>query len=114
MSSGVALEITKRCNLRCRHCYLAAGEVAGQELSSRDQGAPCGGARGGRCFRGYRRGELLLHEDWLEIVQHALDCGLLVSLAPTATLVDEHRAALLADLPIKVQTSPGRGQPGGP
>ena len=32
----MALEITKRCNLRCRHCYLAAGEAAGQELSTQE------------------------------------------------------------------------------
>ena len=47
----------------------------------------------------------MLREDWLEIVQHALDCGLLVSLGTNATLVDERRAAQLAALPIKVQIS---------
>ena len=103
---GVALEITKRCNLRCRHCYLAAGEVAGQELSTLEIKALLAAVRAaGGVSAAIGGGEPLLREDWLEIVQHALDCGLLVSLGTNATLVDERRAAQLAALPIKVQIS---------
>ena len=29
---GIALEITKKCNLRCIHCYLCAGNASNNEL----------------------------------------------------------------------------------
>jgi radical SAM protein with 4Fe4S-binding SPASM domain len=47
----------------------------------------------------------LLRPDCLEIVEHALSCGLLVSLGTNATLIDRDRAAILAELPIKIQIS---------
>lgn len=103
---GIALEITGKCNLRCRHCYLAAGRSAQNELTGReiralvDEVADNGGfsvAVGG--------GEPLLRPDWLEIVNHALAAGLLVSVGTNATLIDERLAATMADLPVKIQIS---------
>ncbi len=103
---GVALEITRKCNLRCCHCYLAAGHAAADELTGEeirsvvDQVVACGGlsvAVGG--------GEPLLHPEWLAIIEHALAAGLLVSVGTNATLVDARTAAILAGLPIKIQIS---------
>ncbi|HHB77438.1 MAG TPA: radical SAM protein [Desulfobulbus sp.] len=103
---GVALEITRQCNLRCRHCYLAAGKEAEGELSGgeikkfitsvKEEGG-ISIAIGG--------GEPLLRADCLELVDHALSCGLLVSLGTNATLIDGDVALRLAALPIKIQIS---------
>jgi len=103
---GIALEITKRCNLRCKHCYLDAGSHGADELDtsnikdiitmSKDEGG-ISVALGG--------GEPLLHPDWRKIVNHALACDLLVSLGTNASLIQEDTAKIMADLPIKIQIS---------
>ncbi len=103
---GIALEITKLCNLRCAHCYLAAGKVADNELSGAEIKTLITAVKEeGGISVAIGGGEPLMRADCLEIVEHALSCGLLVSLGTNATLIDRDRAALLADLPIKIQIS---------
>ena len=103
---SLAMEITRKCNLRCKHCFLAAGEKDRDELSLSkiksimDQVKAAGGISvsiGG--------GEPLLHPDWLEIVEYALSLGLLVALGSNGTLIDKEFAAKIANLPIKLQVS---------
>ncbi|NCA70799.1 MAG: radical SAM protein [Sphingobacteriia bacterium] len=103
---SLAIEITRACNLHCRHCYLAAGEAGTRELTTTeilrviDQVKAAGGTSislGG--------GEPLLHPDWYRLVTHALDQGLLVALGSNGTLIDRALAATLARLPIKIQLS---------
>ncbi len=103
---GVALEITRQCNLRCRHCYLAAGETAPGELSGREIRALIDEVAGnGGLSVAVGGGEPLLRPDWLEIVRYALAAGLLVSVGTNATRIDDQVAATLADLPVKIQVS---------
>lgn len=103
---GVALEITRQCNLRCRHCYLAAGKAADKELSGAEIKTLITAVKEeGGISVAIGGGEPLMRSDCLEIVEHALSSGLLVSLGTNATLIDRDRAALLADLPIKIQIS---------
>lgn len=103
---SLAIEITRACNLRCPHCYLAAGEHGTRELTTTeiervmDQVKAAGGTSisvGG--------GEPLLHPDWYRLVTHALDLGLLVALGTNGTLIDSAIAKTLAGLPIKLQLS---------
>lgn len=103
---GIALEITRECNLQCRHCYLAAGEPGERELSTDEleqvirQIKAAGGASvsiGG--------GEPLLHPQWRRLVDLALELDLLVALGTNGTLIDVPLARELADLPIKIQLS---------
>ncbi|MBU0945696.1 MAG: PqqD family peptide modification chaperone [Proteobacteria bacterium] len=103
---GLALEITKECNLRCRHCYLAAGKQAIDELNTDEIKkliAAIGDAGGGSLAIG--GGEPLLRSDCLDILDYALSCNLLVSMGTNATLIDKKLAATLANLPIKIQIS---------
>lgn len=103
---SLAMEITRKCNLRCRHCFLAAGENDRDKLSlstiksTMDQVKAAGGISvtiGG--------GAPLLHPDWLEIVEYAPSVGLLVALGSNGTLIDKEFTAKIANLPIKLQVS---------
>jgi radical SAM protein with 4Fe4S-binding SPASM domain len=103
---GVALEITKQCNLRCIHCYLAAGKASKDELTGSEIRELITAVKEeGGVSVAIGGGEPLLRDDCLEIIEHALSCGLLVSLGTNATLIDRDRAAILAELPIKIQIS---------
>ena len=106
---GLALEVTKKCNLRCIHCYLSAGGDANdndneltlneiKELlkSTKDSGG-ISVALGG--------GEPLLRDDCIKIIKYAASLDLLISLGTNGTLVDEKMAKLLSELPIKIQVS---------
>jgi len=103
---GLALEITKRCNLRCAHCYLSAGEKGNNELtldeiktvlkSIKDSGG-ISVAIGG--------GEPLLRNDLIEIIEYASSLDLLILLGTNGTLIDEKMASLLCKLPVKIQIS---------
>ncbi|MBM4031479.1 MAG: radical SAM protein [Planctomycetes bacterium] len=117
-----SIELTRRCNLRCVHCYLArAGSVArvsdaessapevratqrcskaGRELSTAewlsilDQGTEAG------CLELLiTGGEPLLRPDFATVYRHAKGLGLLVTVFTNGTLVTEELAALFADLP---------------
>ncbi len=103
---GLALEITKKCNLRCRHCYLAAGKAAAKELSNEEIKTLINATKEeGGVSVAIGGGEPLLRNDCLDIIEYALSCDLLVSLGTNATLIDENLAVKLADLPIKIQIS---------
>lgn len=91
------LDLTMRCNLRCAHCGVSAGEASANELSSeqlRDalgQLAQLGVAA--VCFSG---GEPLLHADLFALAEHARTLGLVTELSTNGTLIDEQRARQIA------------------
>jgi len=95
----VVWNLTKRCNLACRHCYAAAeAEGAPGELSTAegrqlldelaDYGVPV------VLFSG---GEPLVREDLPELVAHAAERGIRPVLSTNGTLLDEERARTLRD-----------------
>ena len=103
---SLAIEITRRCNLECRHCFLAAGEADPHELSLeqiKEIIPQVKGAGGTSVSLG--GGEPLLRNDWVQIVRFALSQGLLVAIGSNGTLIDETLARTLAALPIKIQIS---------
>lgn len=103
--TGLALEITRKCNLRCIHCYLAAGE-ADKELTLSEIKALLRSARDtGGISIALGGGEPLIRKDCIEIIEYAAAEGLLISLGTNATLVDKNLAKLLTKLPIKIQVS---------
>jgi len=98
------LEITARCNLNCRHCYInlpAADRIAREkELSLEeislvgDEAVSLGGLW---CL--ITGGEPLLREDFVDVYRSLKNKGLLVSVFTNATLVTAQHIALFSKYP---------------
>jgi MoaA/NifB/PqqE/SkfB family radical SAM enzyme len=98
---GGTLELTRRCNNRCRHCYnnLAAGDAAAarRELGTAEVLRLLGEIADAGCLWVLLTGgEILLRPDFLEIYTGAKEKGLLVTLFTNATLVTPEVADHLA------------------
>ena len=103
---GIALEITQQCNLRCRHCYLSAGNVAADELSTEALKELLASVKAmGGISVAFGGGEPLMRDDCLELLRYATDLGLLISLGTNGTLIDRPMAKAIAQIPLKVQVS---------
>lgn len=95
-----SMDWTRRCNLRCRHCFVRCAPAAGAELDT-------GGARrvldnladGGVLFLVITGGEPLLRPDFRALFEHAKRRGFLLTLFTNAVLVDDSLADFLAELP---------------
>ncbi|MBN1670753.1 MAG: radical SAM protein [Kiritimatiellae bacterium] len=96
------VDLTLRCNLRCRHCYAAdapAGE-SGSELPTERLLALFDELVDAGClFLLFTGGEPLLRRDFARIYTHAKRAGLMVTVFANGTLIDEEAACLFADLP---------------
>jgi radical SAM protein with 4Fe4S-binding SPASM domain len=98
------LEITARCNLNCRHCYinLPAGDKAAREREHSlgeislvaDEAVSLGGLW---CL--ITGGEPLLRDDFFDIYHSLKNKGLLVSVFTNATLVTAQHIALFKKYP---------------
>src|SRR5439155_794097 len=93
----VALNLTKRCNLKCAHCYLDATTKAGggsDELTTEecshliDQIAQVN--RG--CLLVITGGEPLTRPDILDIARHAVAGGFMVVFGPNGMLINDRMA----------------------
>ena len=124
----VALNLTRRCNLRCAHCYLDAGtrkdgglrELRTKEVTGLlDQIA----ALSDETMVVLTGGEPLLRPDILPLARHAADAGLMVVVGTNGTLLDESRVAALQEAGVRAvgisldSLDPGhhdgfRGRPG--
>jgi radical SAM protein with 4Fe4S-binding SPASM domain len=91
------LELTRACNLPCKHCYISAGAKRKGELTTaeilqlleqlRDQGVFV------VVFLG---GEPMMRPDFTQIVRHAHDLGLVVSIGSNGTYITQR---LIDELP---------------
>lgn len=92
----VSWNVTQACNLRCPHCYLAAGKPAPRELSTEegfeliDQLSSLGTQ-----LLILTGGEPLVRPDLCALAQHASERGLMVVLGTNGTLIDEKIAQQL-------------------
>jgi radical SAM protein with 4Fe4S-binding SPASM domain len=98
------LELTARCNLGCRHCYinLPAGDRMAQsrELAAIEIGRIADQAVSmGALWVLLSGGEPLLREDFSEIYLSLKRKGLLVSIFTNATLIDDEHIALFKRYP---------------
>jgi radical SAM protein with 4Fe4S-binding SPASM domain len=96
----VALNLTRRCNLSCAHCYLDAGvrrdgvpdEMKTEEVTDLlDQIA----ALSDETMVVLTGGEPLLRPDFLDLAGHAADLGLMVVVGTNGMLLSEARVAAL-------------------
>jgi radical SAM protein with 4Fe4S-binding SPASM domain len=98
------LEITARCNLNCRHCYInlpAADKGAKDRELSLDEIREIAdeAASLGALWCVITGGEPLLRDDFLDIYLYLKRKGLLVSVFTNATLVTEEHIGLFRRLP---------------
>lgn len=103
-----SFELTFRCNLRCRHCYLDGQHdgVAGQAELSYDEirGIFDQVADAGCLWFLLTGGEPLARPDFAEIYTYAVRKGFLVSLFTNGTLLTPRIADLIAEYkPFKVE-----------
>lgn len=101
---SATLELTRRCNLRCGHCYL--GDQAEQHrLRDRELGAAAAKAaisewtEAGCLYLLITGGEPMLRPDFAEIYRHARGLGLVVSVFSNGTLVDDDVVELFREWP---------------
>jgi radical SAM protein with 4Fe4S-binding SPASM domain len=101
---SINFEITARCNLNCRHCYInlpvsdldaAAAELSLDEMSDIADQAVAKGAMW--CL--LTGGEPLLRKDFDDIYMMLKRKGLLMSVFTNATLVQEHHLELFKKYP---------------
>lgn len=94
-----SIDLTSRCNLRCKHCYLEP-DFAGRELTGAewcdllDEMADAG------CLRLLiTGGEPLLRKDFLDVYAHAKHRGFLITLFTNGTLLTQEIVDYLKEYP---------------
>ncbi len=98
----VVWNITRRCNLRCEHCYLDASDTADDEMSLEDFGEVVNDLV--KCevpliiFSG---GEPLVRKDFFEILKLVKDAGLKSVISTNGTLITPENAERLAELGVR-------------
>ena len=89
----ISWNITKRCNLRCSHCYLNASELEGGEgeLSTHDAKKIIDeiALLNPQAMLIFTGGEPLLRNDCLELTSYAAGKGLMVVIGTNGTLLDD-------------------------
>src|SRR6185436_11771541 len=102
----VLLEITHRCNLPCKHCYLPDHDDHGELTLDEIRGLFDQLAAAGTLFLTLTGGEVCSRTDFLEIVDAAVERGFTVKVLTNATMVtDEIAAHLFAAGVLEVSVS---------
>ena len=102
------MHITHRCNLRCKYCYITAGQEMENELTTEeifnfiDQFHEMGGDNQTIAISG---GEPLMREDFWDIVAHAQKYDISLIMATNGILVDEEMAERIKNNFCSVQVS---------
>ncbi len=98
-----SMDLTKRCNLGCVHCYVAAGSPGAQAESEMDTARIISVideiAEAGCLLLLMTGGEPLLRHDFAGIYEHARTKGILVTVFTNGTLITEPVAELFRALP---------------
>jgi len=83
----VSFEITERCNLQCRHCYL--GDKSSARLSLAEKKAVINAVESsGAMWLQITGGEPLLDKDFSEVYEYAHSRGILITVSTNGTLLD--------------------------
>jgi len=99
------VELTPRCNLRCRHCYVAYQPNNSTNDPVRQLGVNewtelfAQLATAGCLWLGISGGEPLCHPEFLEIYRSAREQGFLITILTNGTLITERVASELGALP---------------
>jgi radical SAM protein with 4Fe4S-binding SPASM domain len=101
----VSLELTWRCNFRCRHCYIPDLSAPDGVSTQRLLELLAELADMGTLFLALTGGEPLLRRDWDVVARRARELGFQVTLLTNGSLVDERVADVLAELAVYVEVS---------
>lgn len=108
---AVLFELTRRCNLRCTHCYLG-DQIAQHRRQAAELPTPAikeaiaEWAAAGCLTMTLTGGEPLLHPDFAEIYRHARELGLVVTVFTNGTLITAAIVRLCQEYPPrKVEVS---------
>jgi SynChlorMet cassette radical SAM/SPASM protein ScmE len=94
----VSLNVTNRCNLRCRHCYLASGEASYEEISTDEWLSLIHDLADCKVFNVFiNGGEPLVREDIFVLLDELARHPIGVTLFTNATLVTEETADKLGE-----------------
>ena len=95
-----SIELTLRCNVRCKHCYiLYPGATDGEMSTSQVKQILDKLADRGVLFLLMTGGEILARSDFREVYLYAKRKGFIITLFTNGTLVTEELAAFLAQWP---------------
>jgi hypothetical protein len=110
----VVWDVTRACNLRCKHCYASAGEPLEDELTTYEaldlidrlaaMGVP---------IIAFSGGEPLIRGDIVQLTRHAHKRGIYVAMATNGTLLTESKATELRTAGVEtegVETDPVLGK----
>ncbi len=96
---NVTWEITLKCNLRCVHCLSDAGKAQDHELSTEECWGLIDQWAALKVFQvNIGGGEPFAREDFLDLLQHAHEKGLVTCVSTNGLLVDRDLAKRLAEL----------------
>jgi MoaA/NifB/PqqE/SkfB family radical SAM enzyme len=99
---AVTWGVTRRCHLRCRHCYDATGQERADLSTAEALMTVDRLAQAGITFIAFSGGEPLLRKDLFQLMTYARDQQIGVGLRTNATLIDADVARQLAALPLGV------------
>ena len=84
------LELTRRCNLECKHCFAGGGQPAENELSTAELVNLLDNLRAKNTFSlVFSGGEPLLHNDFLSIFNYARKLKFVITLVTNGVLLTE-------------------------
>ncbi len=98
------LNITKKCNLACRHCYLGVSVNTHMEPSTFEKAVSQFEDMGGLKLM-ISGGEPLLHPEFWKLMEFLISCELRIVLLSNGTLIDEKTALRLSGYVHEVQVS---------
>lgn len=94
----ISWNVTKRCNLKCKHCYRDAGKAAYDELTTTEGKELLQEiAHAGFKIIIFSGGEALLRQDIYELIRTARQLKLRPVLGTNATLLDDKKAIKLKE-----------------
>lgn len=87
---------TRRCNLRCDHCYSASGPEERDELDATLLcGALSDAGQAGYNVASFSGGEPLVYKHLRRLLDHAHDCGMVTTVTTNGMLLDRRRLKML-------------------
>ncbi len=95
----VYYELTRDCNLRCRHCFNSSGKVEDDQQSTGEVLLTLDGLRNDAVFDvRFTGGELTRRPDWFEILAYAVEQGFAVSCNTNCVYDDDSIVNAFSDL----------------